>query len=230
VVNIPIYTGTSDLERGGNPLRKFTGRFIGSGDDEANKVIFQHMVENRQTPVVDLNFISIRDVVSIVPYSYPTAQITINYRTNAQSGKPSDRGGWGLLLLSLKELDFITSAGAKHNSDDECDLTDVLGQDLTMEMEPDHDYGQTQDGQQMSGPVWRVVAIGTGGAPAPTETIEDAAIRVLGQGLDRTAFTEAALEDSVLRTVNAAVVDGSFIAGLINTGKIKEEGGIFKPI
>jgi len=155
VVNIPIYTGTSDLERGGNPLRKFIGKFIGSGDDPEHPVIFQHMVENRPTPVVDLNFTGIRDVTSIVPYSYPTAQITINNRTHPQSGKPSDRGGWGLLLLSLKELDFITSAGAKHNADDDCDLTDVLGQELTMEMEPDHDYGQTQEGQQMSGQIGR---------------------------------------------------------------------------
>lgn len=233
MVNIPMYTRGEDLERGGSPLRKFTGTFIGSGDDPANPSIFQHTIENRQNPVVDLNFISVKDVTSIVPYSYPTAQLVVNYRTNQQSGKPSDRGGWGLLVQSIKELDYMTASGFHHlPGDDNYGMDDLLSQELVMEMEPNHDYGQREDGQQMSGPVWRVTAVArSSGSSVSGESTEEAAIRILGpNGLDRTAFTEAALEDPVLRGITAVIVDGSFLPGLINSGKIKEEDGLFKVI
>jgi len=235
-VELPEAAGSDDLERGGNPLRYFKGRFIGSGDDPQNPRLVAVPIEGREAPIMYLNFLEVDldSLVCIVPYMYSTAQVAINYRVGVNTGKVHERSVWGMLLASLQTRTYTRNDGTPHAPGDSTRMQDVFGQVLEMKSDPNHRFGEDDEGQPIVGMTWEVLSVlgkdGTGQAAGPPETVDEAAIKLLKDGMDRTAFTQEALRNATLRTVNSTIVDGSLIAGLVARGKVKEEDGLFKPV
>ena len=226
-VDMQFYTGSQDMVKSGTPLRKFRGKFIGSGDDPSQMKIFRHQREQQgegqQGMVVDLNFLDITEVEATDPYPGKTAQLTINYRVNEISGKPSERGGWGLLVKSIVNVPYE----GHEVGDDNIAVSDLLGKQVLMECEPEHSYGVNRETQEaMTGMVWRVIEVGAAGS-ASGETAEDYFLNLI-HGSDATTFTAAALQHPHGRgEAQASIMDRSLISTMLSEGKIKQDGATY---
>ncbi len=227
-VNMEFYDGARDMVKSGTPLRKFRGKFIGSGDDPNSMRIFPHVRESQGDnsfggQVVDLNFLDVDVIESTDPYPGKTVQLNINYRVGAQTNKPSERGAWGILVKSLVTVPFP----GHEAGDDNVALKDLLGESVLMECEPEHDYGVNQTtNEPMQGMVWRVTEVGAEGS-ASGETAEDYFLNTI-HGSDRTTFSAAVLQNPHGRGEHqAAIMDGTLISMLVAGEKIEQDGDTF---
>ena len=213
-------TRADKLEASGTPLRKFKGKLIGS-DESSNKIfpIQRETREGQSGPpgyVVVLNFEDLDVLESVTPWNYPVAQLTINYRLGRGGTAPSDRGGWGILLKSADDVGFP-------------DLQDLVGKVVTMEAEPEHDYGTNREtGEAITAIVWRVVEVEGGGAEQMTKEDEHSHILKMIDGKDRAGFSEAMLQDEVGRRFSNEVFDGTLIASLLASGEVEQEGEVYR--
>jgi|TARA_Y100000034_G_C6790839_1_gene354076 hypothetical protein len=214
MVEQEFVTSADQLQASGTPLRKIRGKLVG---------INPRMGEYKKM-IVDLDIAELTVIESIVPYNYPSCQLTINYSAR-------ERSAWGMLIKSSEELGFpdlkklCNTAGS--------------GPMVTLECEPEHVYGPDQNnpGQDIKGVVWTVVEVdqaGAGGGKATAST-EDPMTHMLKllDGKDATEFAQAALKDPVGRTaeVSAAVMDNTLIAGFVDSGQVVEgEDGKFHVI
>jgi len=238
--------GSDQLVTSGTPLRYFKARYIGSGDDPDHPVQIDEVVAGSPTPVQHLNFLDVdlETLRATIPYMYPTIQLSINYRIREGQVAPHERSVWGMLIASLGLLRYTKStprpntadnwlAGEVHEPGEVATMQHVFGQFLEMECEPEHEFGKDEDTQQpIVGTVWYIKSVSSDGSvtSGPAQTTAEAALAILGtDGKDRTAFTEAALENTVLRAVNSTVIDGSLLAGLVAEGKVVETDGVFRP-
>ncbi len=237
--------GSDELVTSGTPLRYFKGKYIGSGDDPDHPVQIDEVVVGKTVPVQHLNFLDVdlTTLRAIIPYVYPTIQLDINYRIREGQIAPHERSVWGMMIASLQLLKYTKSpprpgtpdnwkAGEVHEPGEIATMQHIFGQFLEMECEPNYKFGEDEDTKEtITGAVWYIKSVSPGGSvtTGPAKTPVEAALAVLGEGMDRTAFTEAALQDSVLRTVNPTVMDGSLLATLVAEGKVIEVDGVFKP-
>lgn len=197
---ISFTTKASELEIAGSPLRKFEGRFVE----------LVPRLENGRV-IVDLNFDQLKVIECVGTYHFPVAVISIRYPQTQPGRKPSERSGWGLLLKSAEAIG--------HD-----DLIELKSHRLYMECEPDHSYGTNQQtGQEMVGPVWRVIkTLDTEGAK-PSEDQKLARLLDLAHGKTVRDFAQAVFNDPAVREFGSALVDNSLIPLLVSQGNIQVE-------
>ena len=187
----------------GTPLREFKG-----------KLENYYPEEQKYGTMVQLNFKDVEVINSVEPYNFPTAIISIKLSSKKRSG-------WGILGDSL----------AKLLGPDE-DIKDTLQKEWHMKMREGYIYGQDKNtGEDMVGNPWECIELE--GATGAT-TLQSAADRAreLIPGKTRAEFNKAAYADPIIRkdsTLQRAITNKSFIAGLLTTGAIVEdENGVFQ--
>lgn len=192
-------TRPSQLETSGSPLRAFKGVLVN---------ITPHQAQNRT--VVDLDFAQVV-VTELVPgavYDYPIAQLNLRYSRK-------ERSGWGKLLKSLEKVGVA-------------DLENLKGQLVSMKAHVET-YGKDEEGNDIQGLVWEVIALAGGAAapaaPAGNTTADPVTLAVsLAHGKTSAEFAEAALQNAVLRSSASAIYDGSMLSGLVASGRVVLEG------
>lgn len=209
-------TSVEGLELAGTPLRRFTGKFVGSGEDPADMRIFPTIDSQNNRMTVALNFTDLTNVESVAPYPHPTAQLVVSYSRGGK--KPSERGAWGLLLKSAEKLNFP-------------DLKKLLGKTLVMVCDAKHEYGTDDKGAPITGMVWTIESVGAGKAQAtaaassPTD-VSAVALELI-HGKDRGEFSRLALQDSRMKSSGSAILNGSLVSELLVKGLVVTEGDTF---
>ena len=199
-------TRADQLDVAGTPLRRFKGTLdnIERRFDSGSNRMF-----------VDLDFVEVEITAfldgkpgTVVPYEYPIAQLNIGYRTS-RSGRPSERGAWGLLVKSAEEQGFQ-------------DFMDLKGRRLLMEAEEGHNYGTNREtGETITGMVWRVAEVEGEQAGVTDETQH---LLALLNGKTAKEFAQAALQDPTGRRHSQDIISGKLLASLVAAGKTTLEG------
>jgi hypothetical protein len=208
MVEQEFVTRRDQLERSGTPLRKFWGEFVNA---EKKQDTYGNLKAH-------LYFDRVEIVKSIVPYSFPTAELIINYSLRSRSA-------WGLFMDSLDNLEGEVIG-----------LDEVKGSMLLLEMEEDHEYSPAREEtadrpaqERFAGSVWRIMDRRSDGTAASAEGMSDGAkqahMLTLIDGKDAAEFSQAALQDPIARTMSDEIMTGQVAAGLIAEGKIEERDG-----
>jgi hypothetical protein len=222
-----FYDGAEDLERSGTPLRRFWGLVEEVEPRSAN---------NRRSVEVNSKDIKIVDYPanhpkypgakgSVIPYDFPSASFTVNYNLS-RSGRPSERGAWGLFVTSVGEVGISRAR-------------DLVGHRVLFEGDADHEYAAARAAdpdrnveaqERIAGMVWRVVEID--GVTAATGAVTDLDAHftgLLGEGMTQPDFSQAALKDPTGRQNQQGIINGSILSNLVASGKVTLEGDLYKP-
>ena len=201
----PFQTKASEVEVFGTPLRRFKGKLMPIAPPQA--------VANRRWAEVKLQFMDIEILPfddgrpgTLTPYQYPVAELTFPYITS-QSGAIGGIG-WGGFLRTLEQ---------------NCKVDDIKaceGKVVLMEAS-DETYKDRNTDEERRTIRWAALDV-EGMAPAMSEAEEFNHLIGLIDGKDDTAFATSAFQDPVGRKHTDSILNGSFVKGLLASGKITQ--------
>ena len=208
--------GKKELAPSGTPLRRFTGELADV------KQLFDTQ-RNRYVAKPQFVEVEVLETVEGAVYPYEIAELTFN--ASDRRGRVVGEGSpWGHLLSTLP--DGVDS------------ITELVGKRLTMSAHR-HVYqeaveaGTNPDGtnreaqEEMAGLQWEVVAVDGGVGAAASADPHELLLDLL-HGKTAGQFSQAMLQHPVLKSQQAALMDGTLLSGLVDAGEAVMDGDTYQ--